>query len=66
MPEPKDVKVTLELSAADCGNLIMGMNATIQNHCSMCLGDADDHYNQIKEFEALRDKIKAKLKEVGY
>jgi len=67
MKEPKDID--LELSAEECGHLIMGMNATIMNHEQIYpqIGGIDeDREQQIGEFKALRDKIKANLKEVGY
>ena len=64
--EPKDIKVTLELSAADCGHLVMGLNQAISN--SIMVADAysrmhpgelpDGDPEEVIEYEALRDKIK--------
>lgn len=74
MKDPKDIKVTLELSAAECGHLVVGMHQVISNHLEYLdnysrahPGEIDEEEDDggVKDYEALRDKIKAKLKEVG-
>lgn len=74
MKEPKDIKVTLELNAAECGHLVVGMHQVISNHLEYLDNysrahpgeiDEEEDDDAVKDYEALRDKIKAKLKEVG-
>lgn len=73
MKEPKDIKVTLELSAAECGHLVMGMHQAISSRVEYMdsysrahPGEIDEDDDAVKDYEILRDKIRAKLKEVGY
>ncbi len=69
MIEPKDIKVSLELSAADCGHLVMALHQAISNsimfaeqYSRMHPGELPDgDPEEVVEYEALRDKIKESI-----